>query len=373
MSGDSLNEVRRMSNKTKTIGLAAVLLWSPARVSAQVDTKQVYEKVSPSVVFIKSDKGVGTGFTISANGTIVTALHVVDGAVRISIRMQSGDIYDDVFLLAQDERRDIAILKVSGFGLPTVALGNSNEVRPGDPICVIGNPLGAEELKTSISNGIVSGVRDLDSGYKTLQITAPVSPGNSGGPVLNASAEAVGVVVFRLKEGESLNFAIPINYVRGPLGSIDDSKPLKQWKRTEGTRDLFSDKETQRATRWRSVKTGAIYTLRFQGDYIYSEKEETEDLRKLGIYLTGEVKKNGDKYIGISHGNYVFWRTNVITGEKIIQQRCIFDFPLELTSVSSTRIEGRVVGPGQGAKISKRKCTYSPVPDWQEFTLIPAE
>src|ERR1700676_1308755 len=322
-----------MNNKTKTIGLAVVLICGPVKVSAQRNAKQVYEKVSPCVVFIKSDKGAGTGFTILADGTIVTALHVVDGAARIAIKMQSGDIYDDISLLAQDERRDIAILRVNGFGLPAVVLGNSSEVRPGDQIFVIGNPLGAEELKPSISNGIVSGVRDLDSGYKTLQITAPVSPGNSGGPVLNENAEVVGVVVFRLKEGESLNFAIPINYVRGLLGSANDSRPLKQWRRTEDRGDLFSDKGTQRPARWRSVKTGAIYPLRFQGDYIYSEKEETEDLRQLGLYLTGEVKKNGDKYIGTSHSNYVFWRTNVITGEKIIERRCAFDLPLEIASV----------------------------------------
>lgn len=353
--------------------LVAVLICTPVRGFSQRDGKQVYEKVSPCVVFIKSDKGAGTGFAILANGTIVTAFHVIDGATRIAIKMQTGDIYDDVSLLAQDERRDIAVLKVNGFDLPTVALGNSNDVKPGDQIFVIGNPLGAEELKTSISNGIVSGVRDLDAGYKTLQITAPISPGNSGGPALNENAEAVGVVVFRLKEGENLNFAVPINYVRGLLGSIDDSKPLKQWRRSEGSADLFSDKVTQRPTKWKSVKTGAIYTLRFQGDYIYSEKEEPEDLRKLGLYLTGEVKKRGDKYAGTSHTNYVHWHTNPITGEKIIDHRCNFEFPLEFTSVSSTRIEGRSMGAAQGAKLDMKKCKYSPSTMWQDFVLIPVD
>ncbi len=192
-------------------------------------------------------------------------------------------------MVAQDERRDIVVLKVNAFDLATAPLGNSSDVKPGDKIFVIGNPLGAEELKLSISDGIISGVRDLNEGYKVLQITAPISPGNSGGPILDENAEVVGLVVFRLREGENLNFAVPINYVRGLLTSLDKSKPLKVWTKSAGTGDLFSVKEIH--SRWKSVKTGAAYTLKFQGEYIYAEKDEPDDARNLGLFYTSELKK----------------------------------------------------------------------------------
>jgi V8-like Glu-specific endopeptidase len=321
------------------------------KVLSQNDARQVYQKAAPAIVLIKTDKGTGTGFVVSPSGMIVTALHVVDGAAGVAVKMQSGDIYDDVSMVAQDERRDVAVLKVNGFDLPAVSLGNSNTVNPGDRIFVIGNPLGAEELKTTISDGIVSGIRDLNDGYKTLQITAPVSPGNSGGPALNTNAEAVGIVVFRLSPGENLNFAVPVNYVHGLLDSVDVSKILKRWSKSDASPNLFLDTRTGRPTRWKSVETGAVYTLRFQGEYIYAEREQPDEFRKLGLFYTAEVRRSGDKYVGTAHTNHIWWNTNPYTGEKVVTDKCSLDFPMELSSVSSTRIEGRTYGPPEGKKL----------------------
>lgn len=340
-------------------------------VFSQSGTNEVYKKVSPSVVLIRTDKGAGTGFIVNSTGVIATAFHVVDGASKVAIKTPAGDIYDEVSLLAKDERRDLAILKINGFDLPTANLGNSNEIAPGDKVIVVGNPLGAEQLQTSISDGIVSGVRDLGEGYKVIQVTAPVSAGNSGGPAFSANGDVIGIIVFRLKEGQSLNFAVPINYVRGMLGSIDTNRPISQWKKVQGTESVFSEKVSAKITRWKSLTSGTARILRYEGDYIYIETVWSEELRKLGVFTIAEVKKQGDKYIGIGREKIVWWETNPYTGEKVTTYSCTNELAIELTSVTPYRIEGRGFGPPQGAKQDKKKCTFSKSSVWNSFTWIP--
>lgn len=341
-----------------------------ATAFSQSRANEIYKKVSPAVVLIRTDKGAGTGFIVASTGVIVTAFHVVDGASRVAVKTPSGDIFDDVLLLAKDERRDLAILKVNGFDLPTVNLGNSNDVNPGDQVIVVGNPLGAEQLRISISDGIVSGIRDLGDGYKVIQVTAPISPGNSGGPALSANGDVIGVVVFRLREGQSLNFTVPINYARGMLSSIDTNKPVAQWKNVQGSENVFSEKASANITRWKSLASGTTRILRFEGDYIYSETVWSEELRKLGVFTIAEVKKQGDKYVGTTRGRVVWWDTNPYTREKVITHSCTTEFAIELTSVTPNRIEGRGFSPPQEAKLDKKKCRFSKPSEWQSFVWI---
>lgn len=164
----------------------------------------------------------GSGFIVDPDGRIFTNYHVVRGARSIEVRLASGDVYDRVEILGIDERRDIAVLKVPGFELPTVPLGNSTSVRIGTPVIVIGSPLG---LENTVSTGIVSGRRSEPEGFQLLQITAPTSQGSSGGPVISRSGEVVGIAVSQLREGQNLNFAVPINYARGLIDHLG-SEPV---------------------------------------------------------------------------------------------------------------------------------------------------
>jgi hypothetical protein len=367
------NNSNFLSQSQYAILLICILVCYDSNSAAisQSTANEVYKRVSPAVVLIKTDKGAGTGFIIASTGIIATALHVVDGASKVAVKTQAGDIFDGVSLLAKDERRDVAILKVGGFDLPTVNLGNSNDLNPGDQVFVIGNPLGAEQLQTSISNGIVSGIRDLGDGYKVIQVTAPISPGNSGGPALSASGDAIGMVVFRLREGQSLNFAVPINYLRGLLDSIDVNKPLAQWKNASGAESVLSEKASSKVTRWKSLASGTTKLLRYEGDYIYIETELPEETRKLGVFMLGEVKKQGDKYVGTFRARLIWWQMNQITGEKVVTRACLFEEPVELTLVTTNRIEGREFGPANGAKLDYKKCKYSKADEWKSFVWIP--
>lgn len=249
--------------------LVLVLLVStPGLAQTSSTGSNIYERVSPATVLIKTENSAGTGFIVRPDGTIVTAFHVIDGATRVGIKTGSGEIFDNLSLLVKDERRDIAIIKIPGFELPTVELGNSNDVQPGQPIFVVGNPLGAEELRSTMTDGIVSGIRDFGEGYKVIQISAPISKGNSGGPVLDDKGRVIGVAVFKIVAGESLNFAVPINYVRGLLGSISQSDPIQQWEGTPTPESMFGSAKIGGLTDYWKSSSGNLFYLKDHGDQV---------------------------------------------------------------------------------------------------------
>jgi hypothetical protein len=126
-----------------------------------------------------------------------------------------------VSLLSSDPTTDLAFLKIEAVDLTTIPLGNSNNVQLGDEVLLIGTPQGLEQ---TVSNGLISGIR-VDDGVRVLQTSAAASPGSSGGPLLNRSGEAVGIMSFKFVNGENLNFAVSINYVRGKLDTLSFSNP----------------------------------------------------------------------------------------------------------------------------------------------------
>jgi len=203
-------------------------------------TAEIAKKVSPSVVVIqgKTESGqvLGSGFVVSKDGKIVTNLHVIRDMKTATVQLANGDVFDSVALLAIDERRDLAIVKVAGFDLPVLELGNSDVLAVGEQLVIVGSPRG---LEGTVTAGILSSVRDSGGGFKVLQTDASVNPGNSGGPLVNNKAEAIGVVSFKLRSAEGLNFAVPINYVRGLLNNLHEPITLEQMQK-----DLLSSAAT---------------------------------------------------------------------------------------------------------------------------------
>jgi hypothetical protein len=166
------------------------------------------------VSIITSDKdgkpvAQGTGFLVSTDGRIVTNYHVIKGARSAIVKLPDGAFYDVDGVVAFDKARDLAVIKAHGQNFRVVTLGDSDRVQVGEEIVAIGSPL---SLESTVSNGIVSGIRTIkEEGGKLLQITAPISPGSSGGPLFNMAAEVVGITTLYLEGGENLNFAIPVN------------------------------------------------------------------------------------------------------------------------------------------------------------------
>ena len=186
----------------KTITLW-ILIFLGRTVIAQ-DATVIYKNTVNSTVTIETDIKIGSGFFVSEN-VIATNYHVIEGASEAyCYTNNSSTKYKIEGYLAVDKSVDLILLKVSGLDRAAIKLA-TNPVSPGQKIFVIGSPKG---LPASISDGIISGLRDFD-GIKLIQITAPISPGSSGGPVLNTNGEVIGVSVGQYKDGQNLNFAIP--------------------------------------------------------------------------------------------------------------------------------------------------------------------
>jgi uncharacterized C2H2 Zn-finger protein len=171
---------------------------------------QIVEVQGSGVVSIETDKGQGSGFIISQSGIIVTNYHVLKGVHSVQITLTRGDVYNDVSLIAADRKKDLALIKIGASGLPTINLGDSDDVKVGQPVVAIGNPLG---LKDTVTEGIISAIRDFKK-VKILQTNAAVSPGSSGGPLFNMCGEAIGITSASVMWGQNLNFAIPINELK---------------------------------------------------------------------------------------------------------------------------------------------------------------
>ena len=176
--------------------------------------------------------GVGSGFFVRPN-LIATNKHVISKAAGgVVKRVRDDTKFDIEGVMATDEKHDLAILRVSGSSVSTLPLGDSDSVSIGDVVYVVGNPEGFEG---TFSDGVISGVRGSNSDNgKRLQMTAPISPGSSGGPVLNTRGEVIGVAVSSVIGGQNINFAVPSNYLGLLIGSARKRtpKPLSEGKKS---------------------------------------------------------------------------------------------------------------------------------------------
>ena len=224
--------------------------------------------------------GHGSGFITSSDGIIVTAAHVIAGASTAVVRLQNGEELPVEGVIAFDGDKDVAVLRVAGFDLPTVPLGNADDLSIGQRIIVIGAPID-QALAGTVSDGLLAADRLLD-GTRTLQISAPTSPGNSGGPVLTEQGQVIGLVVSGITtEGaENLNFALPINYVRGQL-ALAATKALQPLS-NESTRTETTARERSAPTATCSMSSGELEAVRSR-----AEAGDVPSQAELGFLLTG--------------------------------------------------------------------------------------
>ena len=225
---------------------ASLLIVPIAFGQTTLTTTQIAKRVSPSVVVIqgKTESGevLGSGFIVSKDGKIVTNLHVIRDMKTASVQLANGETFDSVSVLAIDERRDLAIVQSAGMDLPALGLGNSDFLTVGEPVVVVGSPQG---LEGTVTAGILSSVRNIGEGFKVLQTDAAVNPGNSGGPLVNNKGQAIGVVSFKLRSAEGLNFAIPINYVRELLNNLHEPISLEQMRSRLTTTSTGSERSSR--------------------------------------------------------------------------------------------------------------------------------
>lgn len=204
---------------------------------------EVASKVAPGVVSIVTETrttgwfgqsstqtSAGTGMIVTKDGYVLTNKHVVDGANSIKVVLDSGETYDKVSLVGTDPANDVAYLKIADVNnLPTVTLGDSKTISAGQQVIAIGNALG--QYQNTITSGIISGTgrsltaysSDLSSAENLtdmIQTDAAINAGNSGGPLVNAAGEVIGINTATSSEADGIGFAIPISSVKGMLKNI---------------------------------------------------------------------------------------------------------------------------------------------------------
>jgi S1-C subfamily serine protease/Flp pilus assembly protein TadD len=158
---------------------------------------------------------------------LLTNYHVIEGSVDVEITFSDGSKGESVEVVTEDEKADLALLSIVVHSVdPLCRLPLTDRMpRVGTPVCAIGSPRG---LANSLSTGIISAIRDDESGASFLQTTAPISPGSSGGPLLSSDGTVLGITTAFLRNGQNLNFAIPISEIREFLDK--PSRPRRLWE-----------------------------------------------------------------------------------------------------------------------------------------------
>lgn len=211
----------------------------------------VAEKVSKSVVSIVTSTkttnffgqstdsaAAGTGIIVTADGYILTNKHVINGADKVTVILDDGTTYEDVEVVTTDPLNDIAFLKIKDVSdLEAAKLGDSKTISVGQQVIAIGNALG--EYQNTVTAGIISGTgrsvtasdgtgRNAETLSDMIQTDAAINSGNSGGPLVNAAGEVIGVNTATSTTAENMGFAIPISSVKGMLNQLTETGKAKR-------------------------------------------------------------------------------------------------------------------------------------------------
>ncbi len=209
-------------------------LMSEVMAGIQRSTADIVEELTPAVVAIRVQTpfgdGSGTGVIVNAaEGLILTNQHVVDGARAITVALADDRVFEGE-IVGEDDRIDIAVIKVDATGLQQAVFGSASNLRVGDDVIAIGNALGLIGGPT-VSKGVVSAFgRTIQQGNEILsdliQTDAAINPGNSGGPLINSFGEVIGVNTARAQEGEGIGFAIEIDTARAVADRLIEESTL---------------------------------------------------------------------------------------------------------------------------------------------------
>jgi hypothetical protein len=228
--------------------------------AAQDGAKEVARQALPSVVTLMTydNQGQplsqGSGFIVRPNGVIVTNYHVIRNASAVKVTTRAGDEYDVNGVLGVDVQKDFAILQIRAIALPVLRMNNSEGIEPGEMVFALGAPRG---YSGSVTTGTFSQLRQ-QGGFRMMQHSAAISPGSSGGPLLLASGQVVGVNTLARKDANSLFFALPIDYVNaalehwdGKLVKLGTVTAYVQQEEEKAEKERFKEEIRKRFTEYR--------------------------------------------------------------------------------------------------------------------------
>ncbi len=277
------------------IAIVALLLFcsiSTAPAQTTLPAEDIAEKALAATVSLEmKDKngktlGIGSGFFVKTD-LIATNYHVIEGAAKGTAKLVGkSTTYNVEGVTATDKINDLALLKVNAYGTKPLSLGDSDKVRIGETVYVAGNPKG---LEGTFSDGIISSRRDKLT-KERLQMTAPISPGSSGGPVLNHKGEVIGVSFagHTALDAQNLNFAIPSNPLKKLLEQSKSVKPLWQEKHSISAETYFQ---------WGNAKLGLRDYVGAIADYTIAIQLKPDFAK---AYYTRGLARKDDHFAAIS-------------------------------------------------------------------------
>ncbi len=194
--------------------------------SSDKKIEMIVSDYSKAIVYIgvkgKDGAKMGSGFVVDREGLILTNYHIIHQAQNIFVKFKNNKAYPAT-IIKVDPAHDLAVLAVPADGLKAVRMGNSHGLNVGQRVVTIGHPLG---LENTVSDGLISAVRRMDNGSKLLQISVPLSPGSSGGPLFDLNGKVVGITTSSFDNGQNLNFAVPITYAKSLLRRSGERSPV---------------------------------------------------------------------------------------------------------------------------------------------------
>lgn len=281
--------------------------------------ERIYYECAPAtfLIYVYNSKGAltstGSGFFIDENGTAVTNYHVIDGGYTATAEMMDGTVRDIMGICGYDKKGDWAVIKVAGSNYPYLEIGNG--VTSGETVYALGSALG---MSTSISSGLVSNEERVEGGVSYIQTSADISPGSSGGALVNADGEVVGITTASYVDGNGMYLALPISCIEGysenslvSLSSLRDDpgrSKIKEYSDFNGIPDFGAYMSVG------DIFHGTIYNittyyysheaLRKAGTYDSAVSGYTALLREWGFYATGYFVSADEQFAMQFYGEY---------------------------------------------------------------------
>ena len=281
-----------MAQRTKFLWCLAALTFFQICCSDSTTTpgpsrvpSEIAEKVLDSLVVVETEDkngqplGLGSGFFVGHN-QIATCLHLIEGATRGTVRLVGTELKSNIEgIIASDKKHGLAILRVTDFGVAPLSLGSSDVVQVGEAIAVVGNPLLLLKNKVTLFEGTVTlgtiySIRDdstneflADLSGKFFHISAMISPGGSGGPVVNSKGKVIGISFITIETAESFNFAIPSNYLRSLLTQSKPEKPLEEEQSISASTYLLWGYTKSKQERYESAISDFGKAIRLEPDH----------------------------------------------------------------------------------------------------------
>lgn len=353
-------------------GLLAVILLALLATFAQaqqemnmsmLSRQQIIERVSGSVALILTGEGggrlqsIGSGVIVRENGVLLTAYHLIKDAREVQVKLKSGEVYDQVELLAFDERRDVAAVRIPAKGLPVLPTGSADV---GMRVYAVSNPAG---LTWTAADGLLSAIRLADevsgagTGYTLLQFSAPASPGSSGGLLVDMQGQMLGVIIGS-KTGQNLNFAVPMASVAGlaeatastMLGSGEHLR-LPAPKTPPSSAAIANTDAGERMRAMKAIHIRSNTTF-FEPEQLQNELQKRPEFAAWKILLVAD-ERVADALIVIDRPLFTFIHTFSLTDRKT---------SIVLASGKLTAWDGNAAAPRLAKEIIKRIKAARPLP-----------